>query len=582
MRWPELPSTLHATLVLFRLRFQLFRNTVWRGGWRRKFGWLLLAVLVALAFYGVFRLAAFSVETLRGPALRELLDAARREGIQNLPADVDALLARVPSLVVAGIMTLLLFTSFGGLLGALYLAGDMELLLAAPLPMRAVFVVKFAEALLPQTLLLLAFGLPLLLGLGLGMGYAPAFFGLAPLLLLISPLLPAGVAALLVMAVVRVLPARRARDITAALGGLLGMTFYVANLLAPEIVASGGGSWALEGLLRADLALLPHAWAGRAMVAAGERAWVPALALSTLFIGASLLVFAACLLAAERLYYAGWANVAASGGSARRRQQPSDQPLPLPWLARPLAWLPPPTLAILAKDLRVFPRDLRQLQQLIFPLTIAGIWTFRLVSTPPENEGLPYSLTALTSVGIAFFVCTSISNVLAGTGISAEGRSFWLLRLAPVSSAQILTAKFMVAYAPFLLLGLPLLFVLLALQSAPPADAFSGAALLLLVGLGVTGIGLGLGAAFPKFDWDNPQKMWSLRTGCLVPLCYFGYLALALGASLGLPLLAELRPLRAYTTPLILAGWSIAVALTALALVLPLRFGASRLERLEV
>jgi ABC-2 type transport system permease protein len=583
MRSPEAPPPLSvaaACFILFRLRWQTFRNSFWRGTLLRKLRWVLLLALFALAFYGIFTLSRLTTEGLRDADTAALLDALRRQGAEGLPADINALLRRVPSLLLSGMMTLLLFTSFASLLSALYLAGDMELLLAAPLPMRAVFVVKFVEALLPQTLLLLSLGLPLLLGFGAGMGYGPAFYAAAPLAMLAAPLLPAGFAALLVMAVVRVLPARRARDIVAALGGLLGMSFYVANQLLPELIAGGGGVWALEGLLLADLPLLPPAWAGRALVLAGEGAWAGALLLGGLFAGASLLTFALCLLAAERLYYAGWANVAASGTGARTRGRASGAERAPPGLARMLGWLPHPARAILVKDLRIFPRDLRQLQQLIFPLALAGIWIFRLLTGRPEFDRLALGL--LTSVGLAFFVCVSISNVLAGTGISAEGRAFWLIRIAPVPSTQVLAAKFILAYAPFVLLGLPLLLVLLALQRSGPASVLQGAGLLLLLGLGVTGIALGLGAAFPKLDWDSPQRMWTLRTGCLTPICYFGYLALALSAALGLPLLAEVDALASYRLGLSVLGWLIALGLTVAALALPLRFGAARLDQLEV
>ena len=43
-----------------------------------------------------------------------------------------------------------LLTSFGVLLQAMYLAGDMDFLLASPVPIRAVFIAKLLQAVIPN------------------------------------------------------------------------------------------------------------------------------------------------------------------------------------------------------------------------------------------------------------------------------------------------------------------------------------------------------------------------------------------------------------------------------------------------
>jgi ABC-2 type transport system permease protein len=426
-------SVVRGTLLLGRLRLAIARNSLWRSGWARRILVVVGALLLLAGVYGVFWVSSSLVAVLRSETVARALDEAQRQGAQGLPADPQALLASLPGLLFFFAMTLLLFTSFGALLSSLYLSGDMDLLLAAPLPMRSVFAVKFFEALLPQYGLLLGLICPALYGYGWSMGYGPAFFFAAPLLLLLSPLLPASLAAVLVMAVVRVLPARRARDIVGILGGLVGASFYIANQFAPELAARFGGIDALTRLLGLNVPLLPSAWAGEALSAAGEGRYGAALGLGLLFALLALGLFAGCLLLTERLYYGGWSNLAVSGERVRRANTAARRgQLRLP------RWLSPPVRAVLLKDLRVFPRDLRRLQQLIFPLALAGIWIFRLLSEPLGNDPLSRDLGNLGGVALSFFICLSASNSLAGTGISAEGRSFWLLRLAPISSRELL------------------------------------------------------------------------------------------------------------------------------------------------
>src|SRR5947208_3344275 len=76
----------------------------------------------------------------------------------------------------------------------------------------------------PYALLFFLLG-PALIGYGQGMRFGAAFFVTAVLVLALLPLLPAGLGALLVMAVVRVIPARRAREIVSVIGGLFGASW---------------------------------------------------------------------------------------------------------------------------------------------------------------------------------------------------------------------------------------------------------------------------------------------------------------------------------------------------------------------
>jgi len=48
----------------------------------------------------------------------------------------------------------------GVLLQALYLSNDMDFLLAAPIPIRAVFLTKLLQAVLPNFILVMLIGLP--------------------------------------------------------------------------------------------------------------------------------------------------------------------------------------------------------------------------------------------------------------------------------------------------------------------------------------------------------------------------------------------------------------------------------------
>jgi ABC-2 type transport system permease protein len=575
---------LQAIWVLVRARLQILRNTFWRGRLGGKLGTVGLLALGGFGAYAIYGFTRFVVRGLSSPELAELLREAAAEN-PTLPTDPAPLLAALPSAVLFGALTLLVFSSFGSLLNSLFLSGDIDMLLVAPVPMRAVFVVKFFGGLLLQYAILLLLLGPVLLGYGQGMGYGPLYHVCAVLALLLMPLLPAGIAALLVMAVVRVLPARRAREIVSVLGGLVGIAFYVTTQLSAQIGPRVANPDNLGVLLAADFPLLPSAWAGRALVAAGEGLLLPLLLYGGLFLLTSSAVFAACLVLAERLYYLGWSNLAGEGGKVRRRrQEPGARPRRA---VSPLAaLLPQQSRAIFAKDLRVFTRDLRNLQALIFPLALAGIWTYQVFAGPRELrvEELPAwaaQLQELAGAGIAFFICLSLSSALAGTGVSREGKGYWLLKIAPVSPWRLLLGKLALAFLPFPVVGTLFLLVLGVMRGVAPLVILQQWALLLLCGLGCAAFGMGLGAAFPRLNWDNPSQQASWQSGCLGSLFYPVFLLIILALVGGAGVLATFLDGPAGLGVQLL-GWTLAVAVTAVVVWLSAVIGTRGLERIEV
>jgi ABC-2 type transport system permease protein len=583
---------LNAIWVITRSRFLIARNTFWRGKIGRKILIVLAIVGLCFASYGLYRLTLAIVRGLSSPQFARFLERAARE-TPGLPPgfslDFRAYLLALPSAVLFFALVLMVLTSFTTVLSSLYLSGDMDMLLVAPVPMRAVFVVKFFGGLLVPYLLLFFLLGPFLLGFGQGLGFGAAFFAAALAVLILLPLLPTGLGALLVMAVVRVIPARRAREIVGVIGGMVGISWYIFSQFSNQLAPRVANARTLDYLRRFDSPALPSAWAGRALIAAGEGDW-PTLALfGGLFAALSIGVFAICVALAERLYYAGWSNMSTQDGKVKGKRQKAkgiDRAERTPFYLLPFAFfLPQQSQAVLYKDLRIFPRDLRNLQQLIFPLVLAGIWTFRLIAggSPAGNSRTPdifQAVGALASAGISFYICLVLSGAMGGPGISREGRGFWLLKVAPISAWRILLGKLTLAYLPFPTVGALFIVFLSVLQHSTPAEFARALALVLLGGLGTTSITMGLGAAFPKLNWENPRQQTSFQAGCLAPILYIVYIAIAMGAVLGLPALGVIAP--NFAAALTILGWVLFLTLTAGVVWGALTLGASRLERIEV
>jgi hypothetical protein len=332
----------------------------------------------------------------------------------------------------------------------------------------------------------------------------------------------------------------------------------------------------------------PLAWGGQGLVAIGEGRWASGAVLVGLSLGLAGSLFFVTLTVAERLYYRGWASMQ---DQRRRRTAPrkprvaSSFPLTA-WAAR---GAPSAVRAIVVKDARVLRRDLRNLSQLITPLILGLVYAVALVRSggaPPAGRGEAPAwfmesferLLEFGNVVIALFVGYSLVGRLGGIGFAQEGKSYWLLKAAPIGAVQLVTAKFWIAYLPSLALSWAFVLLLAIVQAASPATAWFGFPVVALCLAGATGIVLAFGIAGAKMDWEDPRQMQGTRSGCLSMLASGVSLMLALGlfqapalgaGALGLPVWSG------QLVGLTLGGlFSLACAL------LPLRLAIGRVPRL--
>ena len=247
---------------LLRLRWRISWNSFHRSRTIKKIvtilGLLALAALAGIVFWLSWKM----VSVLHMPELVQYV------------GDINKFINTIPVLIFTVFFLGILLTSFGVLLQALYLSGDMDFLLAAPVPIRAVFIAKLLQAILPNLGLSALLGLPVLYGFGAAGGYTAWYFLLAPLMMAALSLSAAGVAGLLVMLVVRVFPARRVAEVLGFLGAIFSIICsQTGNLMNANNESANISSEQVNsavGLLsRVDNPWIPLNWPGRGLVALG-------------------------------------------------------------------------------------------------------------------------------------------------------------------------------------------------------------------------------------------------------------------------------------------------------------------------
>jgi len=561
--WEVVWKLMHLRLVILVSGFR-------RAKLRNKIMMIILWLLL-LGFLGfIFFLSFLALHFLNSPELTLYI------------GDVSPWLEVVPALIFSGAFLGLLLTSFGVLLQALYLAGDMEFLLAAPIPIRAVFTAKLLQAILPNFGLVCLFALPVLYGLGASNRYNFLYYPLVLILLTALALAATGISSLLVMVVVRIFPARRVAEVLGFLGAILSFlcsqTGQLANI---NHFSPNQASQALGLVKMVNTSWSPLAWAGRGLVNVGKGNWLEGGGLVLVTVILASLVFGAALVTSERLFYSGWASLQ---NKSRKKKAPRTAQTRAQTYIIPVAErrTPGTIRAIMMKDWLVLRRDLRNMSQLVTPLILGVVYAFMLLrngggradglgDAPAWMAGMLKNLSLYFSVGLALFVGWMLLGRLAGMGFSQEGKNYWLLKSAPVSIGRLVAAKYLVAYLPTALLSGVFLLATWMIQRAPISTLLYSLPVIGLCIAGNAGINLTFGITGANLAWEDPRQMQKSASGCLGALASFIYLPVSLLLFFGPPVAAmafELPEIIGQMVGLVLGGvFSLACAVVPLWLV---------------
>lgn len=468
------------------------------------------------------------------------------------------------------------FSVLTGAIATLYDSTDLPFLLSLPVPPWRVFGLKVVETYVTSAMLPAAFTLPVLVGLGIERQAPFLYYPVGLLAVLALYALPVALGAVVALLLMRAAPAGRAKEVSTAVSVLLAAGLVVGlRALRPERLSALTPEQ-FEGLLasfaRLDLGPTPAAWAaGTVWDALQGRLSASGLVLALSSVAALAVVARVAALA----YRAGWFR---GLDATRRRSAPGFRPAAL-W-ERPLAILGPGG-GILVKDLRLLSRDPSQWVQLLVLLALAGVYFMSTAAVAVEAQRFR---DALGAMNIAF-----LGFLLAGVGVrmalpllSLEGEGFWLLMTGPVRARQVVMAKFLGVLPVMVALGMGLGLAVAGRLGVSAGLAFATPIAGLCAAIAVSALGVGLGAAFPRFDATSPAEI-PMSTGGLL---YMGSSLVYAALSTLLFAYPSFRVLRApgafhWGTAEGAVVLALVVGVTAAFTVAPLAFGARRLARYE-
>lgn len=464
----------------------------------------------------------------------------------------------------------------------LFFARDLALLVHTPLPHRTLFAFKSLETAVFSSWMMLLALVPFLAAYGRVAGQGIGFYLLLTALGVPFAWLASAGGIGLSLALMRVFPARRVRDIMLAVALVIGTGLFLwVRWLAPaRFLRADTMSSTLEyiALLEAPASpWLPSTWVARAVAAFVRGATREAGLYGAALAGAAALAFALLVAAGERAYYAGWASAQEASRWKSRR------PLGGEWRGVP-RFLGVRFRAILGKDLAVFFRDPNQWSQLLMLASVGAIYLLSIHKLPLDSRFLK-GLVSFLNIGMTGFVLASVALRFVFPAVSLEGRSWWALRSAPLGLWEILWSKFLGGVGPIAGLGVLLVAVSNHFLGVDPFVARLSNLTVLVMAVTLAGMGVGFGALFPRFGEENVARIQTSAGGVLFMVTGLLYVGVTLALE---AVLMRMHYFSAVVGRSLWSGPVVAGVVGALALVnllaffLPLAAGHRRLARADV
>jgi ABC-2 type transport system permease protein len=271
----------------------------------------------------------------------------------------------------------------------------------------------------------------------------------------------------------------------------------------------------------------PLTWAGRGLVDIGQGHWLGGGGLVLLTIGITSGIFALSLATAERLYYTGWSSVQVSTGKKAAARSAHPVQRAKAGRGNPIKRLVPADVGgLMGKDWMMLRRDLRSMSQLVTPLILGAVYALMLVRSggqapsgrgdaPPIFMEIMQNLMVYGNVAISLFVSWSLLSRLAALAFSLEGKNYWMIKIAPISTARLLAAKYLAAFFPTLALGWIFLVIISLVQHASAGTMIFGVLVVLMTIAALTGLNLAFGVIGANFKWEDPRRVTRGGIGCL-------------------------------------------------------------------
>jgi len=503
----------------------------------------------------------------------------------------DLLSGKLLSMILLTFFSILLFSNIVCALTSFFLSDDLHLLHYLPLDILQIYLTKLLETFIHASWMLLIFGLPVFLAYGVVYRAGPLYYIALVTSLICFAMICTTIGTAVALVLVNIFPVRRIKDIFFLLTIILMSCLYVIfRILQPEKLVnpeafSSVASY-IEQIRTPTSPLLPSHWVKEALF--------PLLLKGSSINYFSLLLLISTALAFIVLGYKLTSCLYLTGFTRAQEARPSRpfvyQRGSIP-LRGPLGtWLPLPLQAIISKEIKGFFRDTSQWSQILLLLALIIVYLYNIWVLPLDKVKFPSfyleNLISFLNLGLAGFVISAVAARFVFPAVSLEREAVWLIKTSPVTARQFLLSKYLTYLFPLLILAEILVVVSNRFLHATTFLTLLSTTTIFFMTLGITSLGIGLGAKYPHFKLENPAQLATSYGGVLYMVTSLIYISVIVTL--------EARPVymilyaRFRNIPLTMINWmEIGVCLTLtlilhlMVIYLPFKMGIRQLERIE-
>jgi len=538
------------------------------------------AKTLIMVFFGIFFWAAIFIVFYRV--------LAYFKGIEIVGA---FLAAKLLSMVILSFFSILIFSNIITALSVFFMSEELQLVTATPYDSDELYLSKLAETVIISSWMVALFSLPVFLSYGIIFRQDAAYYFMVLLTLIPLFVISGALGTAVALGLVKSFPARRLKDIFFLLALFLFVGLYsMFRFMKPERLVDPDTFFTVIdylSVLKAPTSpFLPSQWVTDVLSAFLFQKHGQDSGFSFACLWSTALAFTVMLgWCFRRIFFDAWTK-AQEAKTIRVKRWSFFNRL----LEGVLSPLSPPLRAIVDKDARSFLRDTAQWSQLFILLAIIVIYLYNFSVLPLDKSPIPtrqlQNILSFLNLGLAGFVITAVAVRFAFPAISLEGESFWIIKSSPVGLRGLIRCKFWMNCILLSVLAEVLIICSNWLLGVDLVMMLLYALTVLLMTFGITSLGIGIGAAFPRFRYENIAQIPTGFGGLLYMMlamlfCVLIVVVEALPLQMYLAAVESGQPLRPGQWGIIASCIVFIFSLSAAACIVPMKIGLYRLSRLE-
>ncbi len=562
-------------ILLTRLRIRIALNSIFNIKKDKKTGRTLLAffaVLFVIGDYWFFRRIIIY--------------------LISLPDELaDILIPQFLMVIFLTFFSMLVFSNIISSISTFYLSQDLDLLISSPVRSRDIFSSRIVQTTINSSSMFFIFGVPIFIALGTCYGAGADYYVGMALTIIPFIIVSAGIGIPVTVLLMRFFPARKTYQFLTIVGLIFmaGLVMFFRFMQPEKFLGKAVPEELIEQFVRnleiPSYWFLPSTWAARSLVSGTDAAFSQMYFWISISWAAAILIIAVNIFIVSKFYYTGWtiAYIGRSGAQPGTQTESRFHRKFYGALERLFGFMLPSVRAIVLKDLKMFFRDPSQWTQLFMLAALVIIYVYNIRNLPMETVILKNFVSVL-NIGLAGVVLAAVGVRFIFVTTSIEAKSFWLVKSAPVNFTKYLWGKFFFYLVPLLFLAETLVVLsnmFLAVDPFLTAISMGG---IFFITIGLTGLGVGLGAVYPVFDFENIAEI-----GTSIGAIYYMLISLAY---VGVMVMFGVRPIWVHLSMKFLSKdvggadvylfYAIILALTAAVTIVPMRMGAKSLRNIEV